>query len=57
MKFKITGKFKIGNKMKSFAKIFDVERESMAKHVVYSYFGNTYRMMRSKIVIDSIAKM
>jgi len=57
MKFKATGKFKIGNKMKPFSKIFETERESMAKHVIYSYFGNTYRMTRVNIVIENITKM
>lgn len=56
MKFKITGVFKIGNKTKPFSKIFEAESEKMAKHVVYSFFGNTYRMPRDKIVIKSMAK-
>lgn len=57
MKFKITGKFKIGNKTKPFSKIFEAVSENMAKHIVYSYFGNTYRMAKSHIVIENIAKM
>ena len=56
-KFKATGKFKIGNKTKPFAKIFEAERESMAKQMVYSYFGNTYRMVQRNIVIENITKM
>ena len=57
MKFKATGKFKIGNKTKPFAKIFEAERESMAKQMVYSYFGNTYRMVQRNIVIETITKV
>jgi ribosomal protein L20A (L18A) len=56
-KFKATGKFKIGNKTKPFSKIFEAERESMAKHMVFSYFGNTYRMTQRNIVIEKITKM
>lgn len=56
MKFKVTGVFKIGNKTKPFSKIFEVERESMVKHIVYSFFGNTYRMTRDRIVIKSMSK-
>ena len=56
-KFKATGKFKIGNKTKPFAKIFEAERESMAKQMVYSYFGNTYRMVQRNIVIETITKV
>jgi len=57
MKFKVIGKFKIGNKTKPFSKIFEATSENMAKHVVYSYFGNTYRMAKSSIVIGNITKM
>ncbi|VVB73596.1 50S ribosomal protein L18Ae [uncultured archaeon] len=56
MKFKVTGKFKIGNKTKPFSKIFDVARESMVKHIVFSYFGNTYRMVQRNIIIEKITK-
>ena len=56
MMFKITGKFKIGNGERPFSKQFDAENEKRAKDIAYSFFGNTYRMTRSKIIIDSVVK-
>jgi len=56
MKYRITGKLTHKNG-KKFSRQMEADSENMAKHKIYSFFGNVYRIPRKKITIESIKKI
>ena len=56
MKYRITGKI-IMETEKKFSKQMEADNERMARHKIYSFFGNVYRLPRRKVVIEELTKM
>ena len=57
MKFKISGKMKIGSEKRAFTKEIEAESESHAKELVYSLFGAQNGIKRTNVKIAEIAKV
>ena len=57
MKFRISGKIKIGSKYRIFTKEVEAESENHAKELVLSLFGAQNKIKRSNIEIAEITKV
>jgi ribosomal protein L20A (L18A) len=57
MKYRITGSFKIKNKLQKFKKNIEGENENEALRKFYSIMGNSHRLKRKNINIEKIEKM
>ena len=55
MKYRISGKLDLKEE-RSFSKQLEAENEVLAREKIYIFFGNVYRLKRSKITIDKIVK-
>jgi ribosomal protein L20A (L18A) len=57
MKYRITGSFRIKNKLQKFKKNIEGENENEALRKFYSIMGNSHRLKRKNINIEKIEKM
>ncbi|MEM2974057.1 MAG: 50S ribosomal protein L18Ae [Candidatus Micrarchaeia archaeon] len=56
MKYRVAGKL-ILKKDKKFTRQIEASSENMARHKIYSFFGNVYRIPRRKIIIESVEEI
>ena len=56
MKYRITGKI-MAKEEKKFSRQVEASSEKMAKHQIFSFFGNVYRLPRRKITIEAVKKL
>ena len=52
--FKITGKFKKGNRYQHFTKELLVDNKQQAEEVIFSFIGSNHRVKRREVNIDKI---
>ena len=53
MKFKVKGRLRM-KEPKPFSWATEAPTENMAREKTYSFFGNTYRLPRNKVIIESV---
>ena len=56
MKYRITGKL-MAKEKKNFSRQVEASSEKMARHQIFSFFGNVYRLPRRKITIETVKKL
>ncbi len=55
--FKISGKFKMGEKMQDFTKVVKGQNEKRVREKIYCDIGSRHRVKRSNITILNVEKV
>jgi ribosomal protein L20A (L18A) len=57
MKFRVKGTIETKEGTKKFSREIDAESSKLARHKLFSFFGNVYRLTRRKIQIIDVSKI